>query len=591
MSAPADVPRDAGRPPGGGGGRPARRRGADRRRDGAVPAARVRPLPGPGLRHRAGCDRRRLQRGEPAAQRPVRGRGRWRAGGCGGPGARRARGARRPRRGRRDRRGDAGLGAARPGARSAACSRRCPAPSRGGCPGGTRRSVPVVAVLPAGLRGPGAAVRLRGAALRGAPGAPPVLLAGASRPCWPPRSRSPRTWSTGRWQAASSRTRRRCRRVRWTGSPGARPPGSPRWCVPLLGPVRRAGVHLRVSLRFPPGVGRQVAVLAFSGVGGLIAQQLAAVLIMLTAQSAGPHGTYTVFVYTQAVYLLPYAVLIVPLATSTFPRLSALAHEREPFARLASATTRGVAVAGAVGAGSAGRDRTGGGRGLRCDARRGGDHRDGPGARLDGSGAAGVRPGVPRLAHALRPGPRSRGGGGRRQRAGAWWRSVPSWRVSSCRRVRAASRPSRDWGRRSASACSSVPAVLAGRPAQGRRAATRCAAWRAPAGRAPGGRPAGGAARASRGGRGPGSGRRSGRCARRGCRRGRGGRARCRGRGVAGGPWHGARGARRRACLARRRVAVGARPGHRHGDRHRRPRIAETPSDDTPGGPGPDTRR
>lgn len=144
--------------------------------------------------------------------------------------------------------------------------------------------------------------------------------------------------------------------------PTALPPGALDWLawgttagvaamvVPLLGPVRRAGVHLRVSLRFPPGVGRQVAVLAFSGVGGLIAQQLAAVIIMLTAQSSGPDGTYTVFVYTQAVYLLPYAVLIVPLATSTFPRLSALAHDRDPFGRLASATTRGVAVAGAVGA-------------------------------------------------------------------------------------------------------------------------------------------------------------------------------------------------------------------------------------------------
>ena len=144
--------------------------------------------------------------------------------------------------------------------------------------------------------------------------------------------------------------------------PTALPPGALDWLawgttagvaamvVPLLGPVRRAGVHLRVSLRFPPGVGRQVAVLAFSGVGGLIAQQLAALLIMQTAQSAGPRGTYSVFVYTQAVYLLPYAVLIVPLATSTFPRLSAMAHAREAFAGLAAATTRGVAVAGAVGA-------------------------------------------------------------------------------------------------------------------------------------------------------------------------------------------------------------------------------------------------
>lgn len=147
-----------------------------------------------------------------------------------------------------------------------------------------------------------------------------------------------------------------------TKDPTALPPGALDWLawgttagvaamvVPLLGPVRRAGVHLRISLRFPPGVGRQVAALAFSGVGGLIAQQLAALLLMHTATNAGTRGTYSVFVYTQAVYLLPYAVLIVPLATSTFPRLSAMAHAPDAFAGLASATTRGVAVAGAVGA-------------------------------------------------------------------------------------------------------------------------------------------------------------------------------------------------------------------------------------------------
>ncbi len=120
--------------------------------------------------------------------------------------------------------------------------------------------------------------------------------------------------------------------------------------VPLLGPVRAAGVRLRLSLRFPAGAGRRVLGLAASGVGGLVAQQLAFVVAMLVANARGGDGTYTVYAWTQAVYLLPYAVLVVPLATSTFPRLAAAAEDRPRFARLTAATTRGVLVAGGLGA-------------------------------------------------------------------------------------------------------------------------------------------------------------------------------------------------------------------------------------------------
>ena len=38
---------------------------------------------------------------------------------------------------------------------------------------------------------------------------------------------------------------------------------------------------------------------------------------------SGDHGTFTVYTYAQAVYLLPYAVLAVPVATSAFPALAA----------------------------------------------------------------------------------------------------------------------------------------------------------------------------------------------------------------------------------------------------------------------------
>lgn len=124
--------------------------------------------------------------------------------------------------------------------------------------------------------------------------------------------------------------------------------------LPLLGPVRRAGVRLRPSLRFPPGVGRRLAALALTGVGGVIAQQVTYVVVMLVANDRGGArtGTLSVYNWTQAVYLLPYAVLVVPLATSTFPRIAALATgpDRAGLARLGALTTRAVLAAGAAGA-------------------------------------------------------------------------------------------------------------------------------------------------------------------------------------------------------------------------------------------------
>jgi putative peptidoglycan lipid II flippase len=59
-----------------------------------------------------------------------------------------------------------------------------------------------------------------------------------------------------------------------------------------------------------------------------------------------------VFQYAQAVYLLPYAVLAVPLATSAFPRLAERANlgDRAGFANTASLSTRAVVVAALFGA-------------------------------------------------------------------------------------------------------------------------------------------------------------------------------------------------------------------------------------------------
>ncbi|MFI2751808.1 murein biosynthesis integral membrane protein MurJ [Cellulomonas sp. P22] len=122
--------------------------------------------------------------------------------------------------------------------------------------------------------------------------------------------------------------------------------------LPLLVPVLRSGVRLRPTLSFPPGVAARVRRLAFAGIGALLAQQGSVLVTLLLANARGATATWTVFLYAQAVYLLPYAVLAVPLATSTFPRLAERAARpaREGFAEMAALTTRTVVVVAGVGA-------------------------------------------------------------------------------------------------------------------------------------------------------------------------------------------------------------------------------------------------
>jgi putative peptidoglycan lipid II flippase len=121
--------------------------------------------------------------------------------------------------------------------------------------------------------------------------------------------------------------------------------------LPLLVPVYRAGVRLRPTLQFPPGVGRRGAALAAAGIGALLAQQAALLVAVLLAGRNQETGAFAVFQYAQAIYLLPYAVLAVPLATSAFPRLAerASAGDRAGFAATASVSTRAVSVVALLG--------------------------------------------------------------------------------------------------------------------------------------------------------------------------------------------------------------------------------------------------
>lgn len=86
-------------------------------------------------------------------------------------------------------------------------------------------------------------------------------------------------------------------------------------------PLRATGVRLRPSLSFPPGVAARARGLASSGVVSLVAQQLS-LLVALRLAADGAEGTVVVYSLALAVFLLPWAVLAVPVATSAFPRLS-----------------------------------------------------------------------------------------------------------------------------------------------------------------------------------------------------------------------------------------------------------------------------
>ncbi|WP_407318114.1 lipid II flippase MurJ [Isoptericola halotolerans] len=122
--------------------------------------------------------------------------------------------------------------------------------------------------------------------------------------------------------------------------------------VPLVVPVLRTGLRLRPTLRFPDGEGRRAAHLAFAGIGALVAQQLALLATMTAGNEAGGDSTWTIFLYAQNVYFLPYAVLAFPIATSAFPRFAELASQDrgDDLARLVSSTTRVLVVVSASGA-------------------------------------------------------------------------------------------------------------------------------------------------------------------------------------------------------------------------------------------------
>jgi putative peptidoglycan lipid II flippase len=92
--------------------------------------------------------------------------------------------------------------------------------------------------------------------------------------------------------------------------------------LPLLVPIHRAGIRLRPTWTFPSGVAARARALAGAGLLALVAQQIAVLATLWVSQHRGGTGTLNVYTYVQAVYLLPYAVLAVPIATAALPALA-----------------------------------------------------------------------------------------------------------------------------------------------------------------------------------------------------------------------------------------------------------------------------
>jgi putative peptidoglycan lipid II flippase len=109
--------------------------------------------------------------------------------------------------------------------------------------------------------------------------------------------------------------------------------------LPLLVPVHRAGVRLRPTLHFPAGAAARVRQLAVAGLLALSGQQLATLVVIWLSNERGGPGTLNVYTYIQAVALLPYAVLAVPLATAAFPSL-AEEHAVEPSSHVSTTLGR-----------------------------------------------------------------------------------------------------------------------------------------------------------------------------------------------------------------------------------------------------------
>jgi putative peptidoglycan lipid II flippase len=113
-------------------------------------------------------------------------------------------------------------------------------------------------------------------------------------------------------------------------------------------PVLRLRLRFRPVIRFPPGVAARAGGLAAVGIVALVAQDLSAVVVIRLANAFGGHGALVLYGSAWQAFVVPYAVLAIPIAISAFPELST--RKGAQFDGTAAASTRAVLLASCLGA-------------------------------------------------------------------------------------------------------------------------------------------------------------------------------------------------------------------------------------------------
>ena len=199
-------------------------------------------------------------------------------------------------------------------------------------------------------------------------------------------------------------------------------------------PAWRLRIGIRPTLRFPAGVGARVRKLAIAGVLTLVAQDASVAVVIVLANRYGDPGALVLYGFAWAVFVVPYAVLAVPIATSTFPELSAasdvsldagagsgavLGGGSDRFDATAAASTRAVMLASWLGAAALVGARRAAGARLRVALRLVGVGPRGGAGRFR-AGARRVRAVGQPVPGAVRAGPQPGAGRGDRAPAGCW---------------------------------------------------------------------------------------------------------------------------------------------------------------------------
>ena len=120
----------------------------------------------------------------------------------------------------------------------------------------------------------------------------------------------------------------------------------------LIVPVLRLGISLRPTFAFAEHIGRSVKRLAAAGAVTIGVQQLAMLVVIYLGNPPAPEGALVTYTVANTLYLLPWAVLAVPIATAAYPTLAdAVATEdKARYDRTLASSTRMVLLLSGLGA-------------------------------------------------------------------------------------------------------------------------------------------------------------------------------------------------------------------------------------------------